>query len=87
VGSNPTPSARLIFNDLRREVHPYRNASRNASALFPLSFLLGLFCKIGRAAAPQFVGSNSAVPTIFQLMHLMWVAYIRGDMPVLERCW
>jgi hypothetical protein len=27
VGSNPTPSARLIINDLRRKVHPHRNAS------------------------------------------------------------
>jgi hypothetical protein len=27
VGSNPTPSARLIMNDLDRDGHPHRNTS------------------------------------------------------------
>ena len=30
VGSNPTPSAMLIMNDLDRYVHPHRNASISA---------------------------------------------------------
>ena len=47
VGSNPTPSARLIFNDLRREVHLYRNASRNASALFHYRFYWDYSAKLG----------------------------------------
>src|SRR6266446_6496669 len=34
VGSNPTPSARLIFNDLRRSTACYRNVHRNTSAVF-----------------------------------------------------
>ncbi len=42
VGSNPTPSARLIFNDLRREVHPYRNAGRNMSCLFHYIVSIGI---------------------------------------------
>jgi hypothetical protein len=34
VGSNPTPSARLIFNELHRFAILYRNVDRNTSALF-----------------------------------------------------
>ena len=34
VGSNPTPSARLILNDLRRCLVIYRNENRNMSAIF-----------------------------------------------------
>src|SRR5271165_2492025 len=61
VGSNPTPSAMLIMNDLDRDVHPHRNTSRNTSIL-PLSFLLGLFYEIGRAVS---VGAWS--------LHLHWL--------------
>jgi hypothetical protein len=31
VGSNPTPSAMLIFKDLRRNIVGHRNRNRNAS--------------------------------------------------------
>ena len=47
VGSNPTPSAMLIMNDLDRDVHPHRNTSRNTSILFHYRFYWDYSTKLG----------------------------------------
>jgi hypothetical protein len=47
VGSNPTPSAMLIRNDLDRNVHRHRNASRNTSILFHYRFYWDYSTKLG----------------------------------------
>ena len=43
VGSNPTPSAMLIMNDLDRYVHPHRNTS----ILFHYRFYWDYSTKLG----------------------------------------